>query len=289
MLNALYYDKGYMSVQIGTPRVMLTPDREGIDITLAIHEGPRYKIRQLASTSATTTGRRSSRSAGGARSADAPRAVGRLVQPRRAHQGPPAVRTLYRDAGYANVEAEPETELDPCPRRGRHRRPDQARPARAHRADRGQGEHEDARQGHPPRDGDPGGAALQRDGLENSKRRITALGYFERVDVSTEQGSAPDKIIINFEVAEKPTGHVPGRRRLQLGRELHRHGAGPAGEPLRQRPVARPAGAGLGLRQLVSLRFFEPYFLDATGTIELELFDTLYVFPNFARRSSADR
>jgi outer membrane protein insertion porin family len=68
MLSALYYDKGYLSVQIGTPRVMLTPDREGIDITIAIHEGPRYKIRQLASTSATTTARRSSRSAAGARS-----------------------------------------------------------------------------------------------------------------------------------------------------------------------------------------------------------------------------
>ena len=26
---------------------MLTPDREGIEITLAIHEGPRFKIRQL--------------------------------------------------------------------------------------------------------------------------------------------------------------------------------------------------------------------------------------------------
>ena len=47
MLNALYYDKGYMSAQIGTPRVMLTPDREGIEITVVIHEGPRYKIRQL--------------------------------------------------------------------------------------------------------------------------------------------------------------------------------------------------------------------------------------------------
>ena len=47
MLSALYYDRGYLSVQIATPRVMLTPDREGIDITVIIHEGPRYKIRQL--------------------------------------------------------------------------------------------------------------------------------------------------------------------------------------------------------------------------------------------------
>ena len=34
LLNALYYDKGYMNVQIGTPRVMLTPDREGIELAL---------------------------------------------------------------------------------------------------------------------------------------------------------------------------------------------------------------------------------------------------------------
>ncbi len=47
MLSALYYDKGCLSVQIGTPRVMLTPDRQGIDIAIAIHEGPRFKIRQL--------------------------------------------------------------------------------------------------------------------------------------------------------------------------------------------------------------------------------------------------
>ncbi|MEO7331133.1 MAG: POTRA domain-containing protein, partial [Minicystis sp.] len=47
IINALYYDKGYLSVQVATPRVMLTPDRNGIEITLAITEGPRYKIRQL--------------------------------------------------------------------------------------------------------------------------------------------------------------------------------------------------------------------------------------------------
>ena len=71
MLSALYYDKGYLSVQIGTPRVMLTPDREGIEIAIIIHEGPRYKIQgqRSASTSATTTAARSSPSVDGAPSA----------------------------------------------------------------------------------------------------------------------------------------------------------------------------------------------------------------------------
>ena len=58
MMNALYYDKGYLNVQIGTPRVMLTPDREGIEITVVIHEG---RFGSFASTSETTTGARSSR------------------------------------------------------------------------------------------------------------------------------------------------------------------------------------------------------------------------------------
>ena len=33
-----------------------------------------------------------------------------------------------------------------------------------------------------------------------------ALGYFERVDVTEEDGATPDRIVVNFEVAERPTG-----------------------------------------------------------------------------------
>ena len=130
------------------------------------------------------------------------------------------------------------------------------------------------------------GQLFSETGLEHSKRRITALGYFERVDVSTEQGSAPDKIIINFEVGREAHRHVPGRRRLQLDRELHRHRAGAAGQPLRQRAVARAAGAGLGAaaaRHACASSSRTSSTRDWTSSAEL--FDTLYVFPDFARRS----
>ena len=40
-----------------------------------------------------------------------------------------------------------------------------------------------------------------------------------------------------------------------------------------------------GLRQLVSLRFFEPYFLDSDWSTSAELFSQLYVFPDFSRTS----
>jgi outer membrane protein insertion porin family len=286
MINALYYDKGYMSVQIGTPRVMLTPDREGIEITLVIHEGPRFKIRQLKIMERDNEGKEVEPLGGR-------RALRQLIH---AHSGDyfnraelvkdlQAVRTLYRDAGYANAEVEPETELDPV-----HQEVDIVIPIR--RGPLVYVERIELKGNTKTRD-----AVLRREmeleegqlfsdtRLEASKRRITALGYFERVDVSTEQGSAPDKIIINFEIAERPTGT------FQVGagfssvenfivtaqvQQANLFGTGQS--------LALQAQVS-GLRQLVSIRYYEPYFFGTDWSASTELFDTLYVYSDFARRS----
>jgi outer membrane protein insertion porin family len=286
LLNALYYDKGYMSVQIGTPRVMLTPDREGIDITLVIHEGPRYKIRQLKVFERDNEGkeieplggRRALRNLVSAKSGDWFNRA-QLIKDLQ------AVRLLYRDAGYANVEAEPETELDPV-----HHEVDIVVPIR--RGPLVRVERIEIKGNTKTRDRVvrremeiQEGELFSETGLDRSKRRITALGYFERVDVSTEQGSAPDKIVINFEITEKPTGT------FQVGAGFSSVENFIATAQVQQ---ANLFGNGQSLalqaqlsslRQLVSLRFFEPYFLNTDWSTSAELFDTLYVFPNFARRS----
>ena len=53
-------------------------------------------------------------------------------------------------------------------------------------------------------EGDPYNLAL----LRRSEQRIRNLGYFESVNVVTERGSAPDKVIILTEVAEQSTGEL---------------------------------------------------------------------------------
>jgi outer membrane protein insertion porin family len=287
LLNALYYDKGYMSVQIGTPRVMLTPDREGIEISLTIHEGPRFKIRKLKVYERDNEGHEIEPIGGR-------RALRQLI---RAHQGDyfnraelvkdlASVRTLYRDAGYANVEAEPETELDPV-----KQEVDIVIPIR--RGPKVYVERIEVKGNTKTRD-----KVLRREmeieeghlfsetRLEASKRRVTALGYFERVDVSTEQGSAPDKININFEVTERPTGT------FQVGAGFSSVENFIATAQIQQanlfgngQSLALQAQVS-GLRQLVSLRFFEPYFLDSDWSASTELFDQLYIFPDFARQSA---
>ncbi len=286
MLSAMYYDKGYLSVQIGTPRVMLTPDREGIDIALTIHEGPRYKIRQLRIYERDNEGKEVEPLGGR-------RALRLMIHEQsgdffnRAEliKELQAVRTLYRDAGFANVEAEPETELDPI-----HEQVDIVVPIK--RGPPVHIERIEVKGNTKTRDKVirrevviEEGNLFSETGMDASKRRITALGYFDRVDVSTEQGSSPDKIIVNIEVTEKPTGT------FQVGAGFSSIESFIATAQVQQanlfgngQSLALQAQVS-ALRQLVTLRFFEPYFLDSLWNMSSELYDTLYVFPDFARRS----
>lgn len=44
--------------------------------------------------------------------------------------------------------------------------------------------------------------------IEKAERRLRNLGYFKNVRVFTEPGSAPDRVIVNVQVEDQPTGEV---------------------------------------------------------------------------------
>lgn len=286
ILKTLYYDRGYMSVEFGTPRVMLTPDREGIDISIAIREGPRFKIRQLRIYERDNDGKEVDPLGGR-------RALRQMV---RAKSGDffnraelakdlQSVSTLYRDGGYANVEAVPDVELDPA-----HREVDIIVPIR--RGPLVTIERIEMRGNSKTRDKVirrelevEEGQLFSETKLEDSKKRIQALGYFERVDMNTEQGSSPEKVQVNFEVTERPTGT------FQIGAGFSSVENFIATAQIQQanlfgngQSLALQAQVS-GLRQLVSIRFFEPYFFNSDWSMSTELFDQLYVFTDFSRRS----
>ena len=52
------------------------------------------------------------------------------------------------------------------------------------------------------------GDAFNRTLVERARRRLTALNYFEKIDLKERQGSAPDKVILTVEVSEKSTGSL---------------------------------------------------------------------------------
>jgi outer membrane protein insertion porin family len=122
--------------------------------------------------------------------------------------------------------------------------------------------------------------------LERSRRRITALGYFERVDISTSANpEREDRISAIVEVVERPTGT------FQVGAGFSSIENFIATAQVQQ---ANLFGNGQSLslnaqisriRQLVNIQFFEPYFLDSRWRLSLDLFDQLRVYTDFSQQN----
>ncbi|MQT12052.1 outer membrane protein assembly factor BamA [Segnochrobactrum spirostomi] len=52
------------------------------------------------------------------------------------------------------------------------------------------------------------GDAYNRVLVDRAQRRLNNLGFFKTVNITTEPGSAPDRVIINVQVEEQPTGEI---------------------------------------------------------------------------------
>ncbi len=107
-------------------------------------------------------------------------------------------------------------------------------------------------------EGDPFNTVL----LRRSIQRIRNLDFFEKVDVRTRQGSAPDRIIVDVEVAEKSTGS------LSFGAGFSTVD-GPLADVRLSEENLLGRGQSLLLsftvsarRQRIEFSFTEPYFLD---------------------------
>jgi len=286
VINALYYDRGYLQVQVATPRVMLTPDRTGIEITITITEGPRYKIRQLRVYERDVDGReveplggrRNLREMVGAQSGD-------WFNRSELAKDLGAIQTMYRDAGYANVEAPPETDLDPDTHevdiRVAIRRHELVYFGRIEitgntktrdKVIRREMEIEERQ-------------LFSETKMERSKRRITALGYFERVDLSTKQGDDSASVDVSVSVVERPTGT------FQVGAGFSSIENFIATAQVQQ---ANLFGNGQslalqlqisGLRQIIDVRLFEPYLFDSVFSGSINLFDRFRVYDQFSQNS----
>ncbi len=123
-------------------------------------------------------------------------------------------------------------------------------------------------------------------GLETSRRRVNMLGFFEKVDITEKRGSAADRIIITVDVKERPTGT------FQIGAGFSSVENFIATAQISQQNLfGRGQTLSLmaqlsSLRQLFSLSFVEPYFLDTSWYFGFRLFNTQVNYINFGREAS---
>jgi outer membrane protein insertion porin family len=124
------------------------------------------------------------------------------------------------------------------------------------------------------------GDAYNRVLVDRAQRRLRDLGFFKTVDISTEPGSAPDKVVVVVNVVDQSTGSISAAVGVQTNSSS---GVGLIGEVAleetnflgRGQAVRISVGAGQD-SQSFNLSFTDPYFLgsrvsggfDAYGTID---------------------
>ena len=199
LIQAHYWDRGYVQVKVANPLVELSPDKQSMYITITVEEGPQYRLGRVDVT-------------------------GELLAPREVFLERVSVKTgeifnrsklsddlqkltdYYKDRGYAYVNATPTTPVNEKTRTVDVMFEIQKGPLvtfdRIHIRGNTKTRDKVIRRELRIVEGD----TYNQSRLDYSKRRVTALGYFEKVDVSTKRGSTDDKMDVNFEVAERPTG-----------------------------------------------------------------------------------
>ncbi|GJE58665.1 outer membrane protein assembly factor BamA [Methylobacterium trifolii] len=126
------------------------------------------------------------------------------------------------------------------------------------------------------------GDAYNRVLTDRAERRINGLGFFKKVRFSNEPGSAPDRVVLNIDVEDQPTGSfsVAGGYSTQDG--IIGEVSVSESNFLGRGQYVRVAGTGGQYSRGVDFSFTEPYFLGyrlAAG------FDAFYKYSDLTRYS----
>ncbi|HEY4175583.1 MAG TPA: outer membrane protein assembly factor BamA [Kofleriaceae bacterium] len=279
LVSAHYWDKGYANVKVGTPQLRLSRDKEYMYLSIPVDEGPVFTIGSVTFKgdligSAEENAKRIRLKPG----MNFSRTI--IAEDRE------KLSSYYQDQGYAYANVLPLTKVD-LPKRQINLTFEVARGKRAYfeRINiRGNSKTRDKVIRREMKISE--GEMFNNTNLEISKRRITALGFFENVVISTKRGSSDEFVEVNVEVAERPTGT------FQIGA-----GFSSVENFIAQAQISQNNLFGRGqtlalqaqissLRQLFLLRFVEPYFLDTSWTFAFDLYNQSRGFGTFYRNAS---
>lgn len=279
IITAHYFDHGFINVKIGTPQIRLSRDKRYMYLSIPIDEGPVFRIGKiefkgdLIGDKADYFKRLSIGSGDVFNRSKVGNDIGQLTN-------------YYKDKGYAYVNVSPLTNLDL-----ENKTVDltfeivQGKKVYFERINvYGNTKTRDKVIRREMKISE--GELYSQTGMDVSQRRINALGYFEKVDISTKRGTSDEFIVVSVEVSERPTGT------FQIGAgfssvenfiaqaQISQNNLFGRGQTLTLQAQVS------GLRQLFLLRFLEPYFLDTSWTFAFDIYNQSRAFGSFARNAT---
>ena len=278
LLQAHYWDRGYVQVKVGTPLIELSPDKQSMYITISIDEGPQYRLGKIDIRGDLLESKEFFLKKVSVK-------PGEIFNRSKLSDDLQKLTDLYKDRGYAYVNASPATPVD-------EKTLTVDVTFEIQKGELVYFDHINIRGNSKTRDkvirrelriieGD----SYNQTALDYSKRRVNALGFFEKVDVSTKRGSSDNEMDVNVEVAERPTGT------FQIGA-----GFSSVENFIAQAQISQNNLLGRGqlltlqaqlssLRQLFLLQFQDLYFLDTNWTFGFNLFKQDRILSSFTRSS----
>src|SRR6267154_749374 len=276
VLQGLYYDRGYLYVKFGKAAIELSPDRRYIFITIPIDEGDPYDIakidvsgdmleprEKLLALAEVKPGERFNRSK-----------LQRDLQ---------VLGDVYKDKGYAYANVTPDTEVHAETKTVdltyNFSKGNLVTIEKIEVVGNTKTRDKVIRREMRIREGD----LYSGTGIRVSKQRITALGFFDSVEINTRRGSTDDKMIVEVAIKEKLTGT------FQVGFGFTGGESFFGQAQLSQNNLfgyGHTASLGLqisSIRQLFQLSYLDPYFLDTPWTASVDLYRSELLFTGFSR------
>jgi outer membrane protein insertion porin family len=279
VLEAAYYDRGYLNVKIEKPSVSLSPDKKLIFIDIRIEEGDPFRISKIDFSGDLLFPKEElflqiySR-------------AGEYFSRQAIIHDDTALSEMYQDLGFAYANWSPETAIDPVAKTvaltftvqkgkpqtvetisivGNTKTRDRVirRQMRIYE-----------------------GELFRGSGVRVSKERITALGFFETVEINYKPGSDDNHVAVTVEVKEKSTGSFQVGAGFSSVESFIFTAQVSQSNFLGWGNTASLSAQISGLRQLFTASFFEPYFLDSDFIFTFDLFRTQVDSFDFTRQSA---
>ena len=288
-IQALYYDRGFVSVKVGEPTATISKDRRYIYLSVPIEEGEQYvvgKIKFSGEVALSDDGQplvteeqlRTKLSI----------APGETFNRTKLFSDIQALTDIYRDYGFAYANVTPNSQIRPDVREVdldlEVERGDVVSFERIEISGNTRTRDKVIRRELRIYEGEKYSAAA----LNLSRARVYQLGFFETVNITTSRGSKPHLMTAVVEIKEKSTGT------FQIGAGFSSVESFIATAQISQNnflgngqllSVSMQLSFGDYARQLATFQFYEPYFLDTDVSLGINAYLTQRYFRDFQRNA----
>lgn len=294
-VQGYYHDRGYVNVKVGQPLVTLSPDKKFLSITIHVDEGEQHFVGDLDVSGDMVKPREEIKKLIQAKPGEIFSKTKMLLDMSR-------VSNVYKDDGYAFVTVTPVTTAGKKPKHVNVtfdvQKGMRVTVERITVSGNTKTRDKVIRRHIKLAEGEIYNAAK----IAQSKRRVLALGFFddqhggieerdgaivrEGIVVTQKKGSREDRVILNFEVKEKPSGT------FQIGAgfssvesfiataQIAEHNLFGRGQDLSLQAQLS------ALRQLFRLSFLEPHIADTDIIMSFSVFNMQLDYFNFLRAST---